>query len=65
MQVTDSPLLTSGVVAGSWIAGAAVSARLLWRGISAKWRARARDIGDAVAERAMHIVARERLPRIS
>jgi hypothetical protein len=65
MQLTDSALLTSGVVAGSWIAGSAVSARLLWRGVSAKWRARARDIGDAVAERAVHIVAREQLQRIS
>ena len=64
IQYADSALITSGIVAASWIAGTAISARLLWRGVAARWRERAQAIGDAVADRAADIVARERMQRI-
>jgi hypothetical protein len=64
IQFADSALITSGIVAASWIAGTAISARLLWRGVATRWRERAQAIGDAVAERAADIVARERMQRI-
>jgi hypothetical protein len=64
IQLADSALITSGIVAASFIGGTAISARLLWRGVAARWRERARAIGDAVAERAADIVARERMQRI-
>lgn len=52
LSVADSPVIASAIIAGSGIAGTLASARLLWRGVAARWRRRTREIIEALAERA-------------
>ena len=59
LAVADSPLVASLIIAGSGVAGTIASARLLWRGVAARWQRRTRQIADALAERAAQLVSRD------
>ena len=59
LAVADSPLVASVLIAGSGVAGTIASARLLWRGVAARWQRRTRQIADALAERAAQLVSRD------
>jgi hypothetical protein len=52
INVTDSALFASGIVAASAISGTIVSARALWFGIAERWKRRTRSIVGALADRA-------------
>jgi len=52
INITDSALLASAIVAASAIAGTVISARALWHGVADRWRTKTRTIVGALAERA-------------
>ena len=52
INITDSALLASAIVAASAIAGTVISARALWHGVADRWRNKTRSIVGALAERA-------------
>ena len=58
LAVADSPLAASLIIAGSGVAGTVASARLLWRGVAARWQRRTKQIADALAERAAQLMSR-------
>jgi hypothetical protein len=57
INVTDSALAASAIVAASAIAGTVVSARVLWHGIAERWRRRTRSIVGGLVERAAQLAA--------
>jgi hypothetical protein len=57
LAVADSPLAASLIIAGSGVAGTVASARLLWRGVAARWQRRTKQIADALAERAAQLMS--------
>lgn len=59
LSVADSPLVASFIIAGTGVVGTVASARLLWRGVAARWQRRTRQIADALAERAAQLVSRD------
>ena len=56
LSIADNAIVASAIIAGSGIAGTIVSARLLWRGVAARWRRRTRQIVDTLAERAAQLI---------
>jgi len=52
INITDSALLASAMVAASAIAGTIVSARALWHCVAERWKRRTRSIVVSLAERA-------------
>jgi hypothetical protein len=59
MNVTDSALVASAIVAGSGLAGAIVSARVLWLGVAERWRKRTQSIVAGLVERAAELSKKE------
>ena len=58
LSLTDSAVAASAIIAGSGIAGTIASARLLWRGVAARWERRTRALVDMLAERVASNVER-------
>ena len=56
LSVADSPLVASAIIAGTGLAGTVASARLMWRGVAARWRRRTRAIAELLADRAAQLV---------
>ena len=59
LNVTNSALLASAIVAGSGLAGTVVSARVLWLGIAERWRKRTRSIVGCLVDRAAELSKKE------
>jgi len=59
MNVTDSALVASAIVAGSGLAGTIVSARVLWLGVAERWRRRTRSIVGGLVDRAAELSKKE------
>jgi len=55
MNVTDSPLVASTIVAASGLFGAVASARAMWRSVAAHWRRRTSALVASLADRAREL----------
>lgn len=62
INVTDSALLASAIVAASAIAGTIVSARALWYGVAERWKRKTRSVVASLAERATELSNRSTPP---